>query len=52
MGLGTIVLIVLIVLLVSSLPRWRYSANWGYFPSGILGILLVIILVLLLLGRI
>lgn len=52
MPLGTILLIVLIVLLVGSLPRWRYSAGWGYFPSGILGVILVIILILLLLGRI
>lgn len=52
MSLGTILLVVLIVLLVGSLPRWRYSTGWGYFPSGLLGVVLVIVLVLLLFGRI
>lgn len=52
MGLGTLLLIVLVVLLITSLPRWRYSRGWGYFPSGIVGIFLVVVLALLLLGRI
>jgi hypothetical protein len=52
MSLGTILLIILIVLLVSSLPTWPYSGGWGYYPSGGLGLVLVIVLILLLLGRI
>ncbi|MBF0270350.1 MAG: DUF3309 domain-containing protein [Alphaproteobacteria bacterium] len=52
MSLGTILLIVLILLLIGALPRWRHSAKWGYFPSGGMGIVLVIVFVLLLTGRI
>jgi hypothetical protein len=52
MSLGTILLIVLILLLVGALPTWPHSANWGYFPSGGLGVLLVVVLVLLVAGRI
>lgn len=52
MTLTTIVLIVLVLLLVGALPAWPYSAAWGYAPSGLLGTLLVILLVLWLLGRI
>jgi hypothetical protein len=51
MGLGTILLIVLLLLLVGSIPAWPYSSGWGYYPSGGLGLLLVIVLVLVLLGR-
>jgi hypothetical protein len=46
----SIVLILLIVLLIGSVPAWPYSRNWGYFPSGIVGILLIIALVLLFTG--
>ena len=52
MNLGTILLIVVILMLVGVLPRWPHSANWGYLPSGGLGVVLVVIVVLLLLGRI
>jgi uncharacterized membrane protein YkgB len=52
MGLGTILLIVLILLLVGALPSWGYSRNWGYLPSGGLGLVLVIVLILVLMGRI
>ena len=52
MSLGTILLIVLILMLVGALPRWRHSANWGYVPSGGLGLVLVIVLVLVVIGRI
>jgi hypothetical protein len=52
MTLGTILLIILILLLIGALPRWGYSSGWGYYPSGGLGLLLVIIIVLLALGRI
>ena len=50
--LGTIILVVLILMLLGGLPRWGYSRNWGYAPSGIIGTLLVIYLILVLLGRI
>ncbi len=50
--MSLILLIVLIVLLVGALPAWPYSRGWGYFPSGLLGFLAVVFLVLLLLGRI
>jgi hypothetical protein len=52
MTLGTILLIVLVLFLLGALPRWRYSSNWGYGPSGGLGIILVIVLILVLIGRI
>jgi hypothetical protein len=52
MSLGTILLIILILLLVGALPTWPYAANWGYFPSGGLGLLLLIIIILLVLGKI
>lgn len=48
----TILIVLLIVLLVGAAPNWGYSREWGYGPSGIVGIVLVIFLVLLLLGRI
>jgi Protein of unknown function (DUF3309) len=50
--LGTILLIILILLLIGALPTWGYSGGWGYYPSGGLGLLLVIVIVLLALGRI
>ncbi len=49
--LSTILLILLILLLIGALPTWPYSAGWGYGPSGILGLILVVLLVLFLLGR-
>jgi hypothetical protein len=49
---GTILLIVLILMLLGALPTWPHSRNWGYYPSSGLGLLLVILVVLLLLGRI
>lgn len=51
MSVGTILLIVLIVLLVGALPSWPHSRSWGYIPSSVLGLLLVIAVVLLLMGR-
>jgi len=47
----TILLIVLILFLIGALPAWPYSANWGYYPSGGLSLLLLIVLILLLTGR-
>ena len=50
--LGTVLLVVLILMLVGAFPAWPHSKNWGYGPSGGLGLLLVILVVLLLVGRI
>lgn len=52
MSLPLIVLIIVILLLIGALPSWPHSRSWGYFPSGILGLIVVVIVVLLLLGRI
>jgi hypothetical protein len=52
MTLGTILLIILILFVIGALPRWRHSSNWGYGPSGGVGFVLVIVLVLVLMGRI
>jgi len=49
--LGTILLIVLILMLIAAIPTWPHSKNWGYGPSGGLGLIVIIIIVLLLLGR-
>ena len=46
--LGTILIIVLVLLLIGAIPNWNYSRSWGYFPSGILGVVLVIVVILLL----
>ena len=50
--MATILIIILIILLLGAFPRWPHSRNWGYFPSGTLGIILLIIIILLLMGRI
>jgi Protein of unknown function (DUF3309) len=50
--LGTIVLILLVLLLVGAIPSWPYSREWGYRPSGALGVVLLVVVVLLLTGRI
>jgi hypothetical protein len=52
MSLGTILLIIVILLLVGALPTWPYSAGWGYYPSSGLGLVVVILLVLVVLGRV
>lgn len=52
MSTGTILLIVLILLLIGAFPTWPHSKSWGYYPSGGLGLVVVILIVLLLLGRI
>jgi hypothetical protein len=49
--LWTILVILLILMLIGALPRWGHSTNWGYGPSGIVGVVLVIIVILLLMGR-
>lgn len=52
MSLGTILLIVFILLLVGAIPTWPYSREWGYGPSGVLGVVLVVVIILLVLGKI
>ena len=52
MSLGTILLIVLVLLLIGAIPSWPHSRNWGYGPSGGLGLVLVVLLLLLLFGYI
>jgi len=50
--LGTILIVILVLLLVGALPTWPHSRNWGYYPSGISGIVIVILVILLLRGTI
>ena len=52
MSVSTIILIVLVLILIGAIPAWPYSSSWGYAPSGILGVIVLIFLVLLLMGRI
>ncbi len=52
MSIGTILLIILVLMLVGVLPTWPHSREWGYGPTGGLGLVLIILLVLVLLGRI
>ena len=49
--MGTILLIILIVILIGALPTWPYSGGWGYYPSGGVGLIVLILIVLLLMGR-
>ncbi|HUE36875.1 MAG TPA: DUF3309 family protein [Candidatus Acidoferrum sp.] len=51
MNPGTIILIILIILLIGALPAWPYSGGWGYYPSGGLGLVVIILLILVLTGR-
>jgi hypothetical protein len=50
--LGTILLIILILLLLGALPTWPYSSSWGYYPSGGFGVVAIVLVVLLVMGRI
>jgi Protein of unknown function (DUF3309) len=52
MTLGTILLIILILVLIGAFPSWPYSRGWGYRPTGLVGIVLIVVIVLLLMGRI
>jgi hypothetical protein len=52
MTIGTILLIILIIALIASLPTYGYSREWGYGPSGVVGLIVVVLIILLLLGRI
>ncbi len=49
--MGTILVIILILLLIGAIPRWPYSANWGYYPGGAVFVILIIVIVLLLTGH-
>lgn len=49
--MSTLLLIILVLFLVGALPRWPHSANWGYYPSSGIGIILIIVIILLLTGR-
>jgi flagellin-like protein len=49
--MGTILIILLVLLLLGSVPSWPYSRNWGYSPSGLFGVLLLVVIVLVLVGR-
>ncbi|MBS0319526.1 MAG: DUF3309 domain-containing protein [Proteobacteria bacterium] len=51
MSLGPILLILLILIIIGALPSWPYSRGWGYYPSGIGGLILIVVVVLLLMGR-
>lgn len=52
MTLTTILIIILVLVLLGSIPSWPYSRGWGYGPSGIVGVILVVVIILLLMGRI
>lgn len=49
--MGTILIIVLILLLIGAVPSWPHSRNWGYYPSGLLGLILIVVIILALVGR-
>jgi hypothetical protein len=51
MTLGTVLIILLVIILIGSVPRWPYSRGWGYGPFGIIGIILVIVIILKLVGN-
>ncbi len=48
--MGTILLILVILLLIGAMPTWRYSRKWGYTPTGVLGVVLLVVLVMFLMG--
>jgi len=50
--LGTILIVILVLALLGALPRWSHSREWGYYPTGGLGLILLVVVVLLVLGRI
>ncbi len=49
--LGTVLLVILVLALIGSLPTWPYSGGWGYYPSGGLGLVVLVLVILLLMGR-
>jgi hypothetical protein len=50
--LGTVLIVLLILFLIGALPNWSHSRNWGYAPSGLAGVLVAVVVVLLLLGHV
>lgn len=52
MSLGAILIVILILLLVGAIPSWGYSANWGPWPGGAVGLILLVVITLVLIGRI
>ena len=50
--MGTILIVILVLILVGALPTWSHSKSWGYYPSGGVGLVLLILIILLLMGRI
>jgi hypothetical protein len=51
MSVGTILLIVVVLMLIGAIPGWRHSRSWGYGPSGAIGVILIVLLILFLMGR-
>jgi Protein of unknown function (DUF3309) len=51
MGLGNILIIILVLILIGALPTWPHSANWGYYPSGGLSVVIILVVVLIVTGR-
>jgi hypothetical protein len=51
MGLHTILLVILIIMLIGAIPSWSHSKNWGYMPSGLIGVTLLVLLILFLMGK-
>lgn len=49
---GTIILVILVLLLIGAFPRWNFNRSWGYGPSGVMGVALLVIVVLVLMGRV
>ena len=49
--MGLILIVVLVLLLVAALPRWSHSRQWGYFPGGLLGLVLLVVIIMALTGR-
>jgi len=49
--MGTILIVILVLLLIGALPTWPYSRSWGYYPSGGVGLIVLILVILLLMGR-
>jgi Protein of unknown function (DUF3309) len=52
MSLGTVLIVILVLIAIGAFPNWNYSRSWGYGPSGTLGIVLIIVVILMVLGRI
>jgi len=50
--MGIILIVILVIVLIAAMPRWRHSRSWGPYPSGLIGLIILIVIILLLLGRI